>query len=119
MRKEFKHKLLLAFVLTISYNAYCQRNLLQIGDDLPLFNLLDHYGRNFNSHEFLQEKPMVIFFYPKNESKLCTKHWTREGEIIKYFSPRCIIFKFPIDGTISCDEIKVFVFVPDTCKGLP
>ncbi|WP_216848941.1 peroxiredoxin [Pedobacter sp. L105] len=42
------------------------------GDSMPSFSLFDQYGEIFSSIAFKGRK-LVIFFYPKDESAVCTK----------------------------------------------
>jgi peroxiredoxin Q/BCP len=46
---------------------------LQIGDRVPEFSLKDQYGNLFSSNGLIGTKPMVIFFYPKDDTPGCTK----------------------------------------------
>lgn len=40
---------------------------------IPDFQLKDQNGEIFNSKEFIGKKILVIYFYPKDESGICTK----------------------------------------------
>ena len=42
------------------------------GDQLPLFSLNDHAGIRFSLESVLGNKPLVVYFYPKNETPGCT-----------------------------------------------
>jgi len=44
---------------------------IQIGDKIPVFSVLDYKG-NLVSNETLANKNVVIFFYPKDNSPICT-----------------------------------------------
>jgi len=46
---------------------------LKVGDTLPDFNLIDQNGNLFSSAEFKGKKPLVIYFYPKDNTPSCTK----------------------------------------------
>jgi len=46
---------------------------LEIGDKAPFFVLRDQDGKNFNSETDLRGKTTVVYFYPKDESAVCTK----------------------------------------------
>lgn len=46
---------------------------INIGDKFPYFDLADHKGNLFGSASFIGRKAMVVYFYPKNETKGCTK----------------------------------------------
>ncbi len=45
---------------------------LKVGDLVPSFELLDQHGISFKSETVLGKKPVVIYFYPKNETPNCT-----------------------------------------------
>lgn len=46
---------------------------LSIGDKIPAFKLQDQDNKTFNSANYAGKNSMVIFFYPKDESFVCTK----------------------------------------------
>jgi peroxiredoxin Q/BCP len=46
---------------------------LDIGDSIPLFTLKDQHGNEFHVHDWVGKKRLVIYFYPKDESGICTK----------------------------------------------
>ncbi len=46
---------------------------LQIGDRVPEFSLKDQHGNLFSSSSIIGKRPMVIFFYPKDDTPGCTK----------------------------------------------
>lgn len=46
---------------------------LQIGDRAPDFSLKDQHGALFSSICVIGKKPIVIFFYPKDDTTVCTK----------------------------------------------
>jgi peroxiredoxin Q/BCP len=48
-------------------------NELTIGEKIPYFTLQDQDGNNFNSATDLIGITTVIYFYPKDESGICTK----------------------------------------------
>lgn len=45
---------------------------MQTGDYMPQFSLKDHDDNVFSSEEKLRGKVAVIFFYPKDDSPVCT-----------------------------------------------
>jgi peroxiredoxin Q/BCP len=45
---------------------------LNTGDKIPSFTLTDQNGNLFNIDTIKGKKNMVIYFYPKNETKICT-----------------------------------------------
>ncbi len=44
---------------------------LKVGDKIPDFTLLDQVGRKRTNKEF-EGKPLVLFFYPKDDTPGCT-----------------------------------------------
>ena len=45
---------------------------LKVGDKLPNFKAKDTNGNLFDSQDYLGKQPLVIYFYPKDETKVCT-----------------------------------------------
>jgi len=45
---------------------------MEVGERIPEFTLTDQNGDNFNVRDYLGRK-LVIYFYPKDESGVCTK----------------------------------------------
>jgi peroxiredoxin Q/BCP len=45
---------------------------LQIGDKLPFFTAKDSEGNDFEIKEYIGQ-PLVIYFYPKDETRVCTE----------------------------------------------
>ena len=43
------------------------------GNLVPAFMLKDQDGNTFSSADYIGKKKMVIYFYPKDESAICTK----------------------------------------------
>ena len=43
-----------------------------VGDKIPAFKSIDGKGNSFNSQDYTG-KPLVIYFYPKNETRVCTE----------------------------------------------
>ncbi|MEO5775542.1 MAG: peroxiredoxin [Flavobacterium sp.] len=46
---------------------------LQIGDRIPDFSAIDNNGDLFDSNEVVGKKPAVIYFYPKDDTRICTE----------------------------------------------
>ncbi|WP_255547663.1 peroxiredoxin [Mucilaginibacter sp. dw_454] len=46
---------------------------LEVGDKVPAFSLTDQNGKTFNVADHIGKDIMVIYFYPKDESMVCTK----------------------------------------------
>ena len=46
---------------------------LKIGDKLPDFSAKDTNENLFNSKDYIEKQPLVIYFYPKDETKVCTQ----------------------------------------------
>ena len=45
---------------------------LKVGDRIPHFELLNHHGELFKSETVLGVKPLVVYFYPNDETPACT-----------------------------------------------
>jgi peroxiredoxin Q/BCP len=46
---------------------------LKVGDKLPDFSAKDTNGKVFNSTDYIGKQSLVIYFYPKDETKVCTQ----------------------------------------------
>jgi len=46
---------------------------LKVGDKLPNFTAKDTNGNVFNSSDHIGKQALVIYFYPKDETKVCTQ----------------------------------------------
>lgn len=46
---------------------------LKVGDKLPDFSAKDTNGNVFNSIDYIGKQSLVIYFYPKDETKVCTQ----------------------------------------------
>jgi peroxiredoxin Q/BCP len=66
----------LCILLSVVTAASCQQKKakeLTVGDAIPAFSLPDQDGKLFNSADYIGKNWLVIFFYPKDESMVCTK----------------------------------------------
>lgn len=77
MRNLFS-KYLLSFLwiscmFSFSAEAQSSKKSLAVGDMMPSFSLPDQDGNPFNSREHIGKNILVIYFYPKDESMVCTK----------------------------------------------
>jgi peroxiredoxin Q/BCP len=45
---------------------------LKVGDRIPNFMAKDTNGNDFDSRDFVGKKPLVIYFYPKDNTPGCT-----------------------------------------------
>jgi peroxiredoxin Q/BCP len=46
---------------------------LQIGDSIPDFKAIAADGTPFDSQSIVGKQPVVIYFYPKDDTKVCTE----------------------------------------------
>ena len=46
---------------------------LRVGDKIPNFAAIDTHGDLFDSDEIVGKKPIVIYFYPKDNTRVCTE----------------------------------------------
>jgi peroxiredoxin Q/BCP len=63
----------LLLVLHTGVKAQTAPSELVIGDNMPSFSLTDQNGNAFNSKDYVGKSVLVIYFYPKDESMVCTK----------------------------------------------
>jgi len=45
---------------------------IQVGDSIPSFILEDQNGRKFDTKDYVGKNKLIIYFYPKDESAVCT-----------------------------------------------
>jgi peroxiredoxin Q/BCP len=66
---------LLAALSIFSFLSSCsaQSKHIAIGDTPAPFTLTDQNGRSIHSSDYLGKKTLVIYFYPKDESPVCTR----------------------------------------------
>jgi len=82
--------ILLAILFFNCVNA--QHTHLIVGDSIPAFSLYNQDGHLFDSRDYVGKKILVIYFYPKDESAVCTKEacsfrdnyesFSKEGAIV-------------------------------------
>jgi len=65
--------LFFSFMADTAVKAQTSSQTLDVGDKLPAFSLTDQNGKVFNSQDYIGKKSLVIYFYPKDESMVCTK----------------------------------------------
>lgn len=64
---------LLAAAIGFSFfTSNAQNNPLGVGDRVPPFVLKDQFGVDFDMSQHLGKYPMVIYFYPKDDTPGCT-----------------------------------------------
>lgn len=82
--------LLLPFLISFASlnNAKAQPAAKEIvvGDAMPAFSLTDQNGKTFNSADYVGKSYLVIYFYPKDESMVCTKEACRFRDIFNDFT---------------------------------
>lgn len=64
-----------------------RKSTLEVGDSIPTFALKDQSGKIFNVEEY-RGKKLIIYFYPKNESGVCTKEACAFRDSYKYFEDK-------------------------------
>ena len=58
-------------MITIKFKVL-EMNTLQVGDSAPLFNLLDQDSNMVNLADFIGQKQVLVYFYPKAMTPGCT-----------------------------------------------
>lgn len=66
----FLFSILLLFTIN---KMMSQTNNIVVGDIVPIFTLKDQNNNQFNLDDYRGKKPMVIYFYPKDDTPGCTK----------------------------------------------
>jgi peroxiredoxin Q/BCP len=61
------------FTLTINQSQAQSKKHLEVGDPAPAFSLKDQDGKSFTLANHIGKDILVIYFYPKDESMVCTK----------------------------------------------
>ena len=72
LKKNFS-ALVFMLALFCSYSHAQSNKKLDVGDHVPLFTLNDQDGKSFDVNDYIGKKVLVIYFYPKDESMVCTK----------------------------------------------
>ncbi|MEP6613522.1 MAG: peroxiredoxin [Mucilaginibacter sp.] len=77
MRFNVTYILILAAILSLTTlgkaHAQAEQKELAVGDKMPAFALTDQNGKPFKSADYVGKNFLVIYFYPKDESMVCTK----------------------------------------------
>jgi peroxiredoxin Q/BCP len=60
-------------VLSVCYSQAQTKKHLEVGDKAPAFSLADQDNKIFNLADHIGKDILVIYFYPKDESMVCTK----------------------------------------------
>ena len=77
---------------------------LKKGDKIPNFTLTDQHGNLFNIDTIIGKKNLVIYFYPRNETKVCTAQACSFRDAYQDFQD----FDCEVIG-ISADDVKSHV----------
>ena len=64
--------MVLFIMLFTSLMGQSKRDLV-VGDSVPVFSLTDQNGKAFKLTDVVGKHVLVIYFYPKDESMVCTK----------------------------------------------
>ncbi|PSL42489.1 peroxiredoxin Q/BCP [Chitinophaga niastensis] len=59
-----------AFFQLLGFSSQSQ---IKTGDKIPAFSLQDQDGKTFDITRVLGKQPLVIYFYPKDETNVCTR----------------------------------------------
>ena len=84
MKANFKSKLWIGLVAICAFTGFqtnravaqtapVEQTALKQGEKAPNFTLTDQQGHTFQLADYIGKKKVVIFFYPKDESPVCTK----------------------------------------------
>ena len=82
---------------------------------VPEFSLLDQNGEEFNSADFLGKSPMVIYFYPKDDTPGCTKEACSFRDSYEEFTDRDVkVIGISADGVESHQDFAKKYNLPFT-----
>lgn len=59
--------------MNFSFSGQKEKKPLGVGNMIPAFSLKDQHDKTFNTADYIGKKVLVIYFYPKDESMVCTK----------------------------------------------
>jgi peroxiredoxin Q/BCP len=66
--------LIIALLSFMAHPSHAQtKPHITVGDKVPVFSLQDQNGKIFNIADHIGKQMLVIYFYPKDESMVCTK----------------------------------------------
>lgn len=82
--------------------------MLKIGDKAPLFSLQNETNKIIKLEDYIGKYPIVIFFYPKDNSFLCTKQCVaiskNNNEFNKY---NAVLLGISGDNSYSHAQFKI------------
>jgi peroxiredoxin Q/BCP len=73
IRFSWRPMLLISFFAGLFPACRAQRKSLGVGDPVPAFILRDQNDSLFNVQDHIGKNILVIYFYPKDESSVCTR----------------------------------------------
>ena len=98
---------------------------LQVGDHVPDATLQAHDGSTVRLADMVGRRPLVLFFYPKDDTPICTKEacafrdefaqFKKKGAVVFGVSPDSVkshdkfVEKFKLPFTLLADEDKKIV----------
>jgi len=71
--KKLIYIFLLFFIIFSINSLMAQKNKINVGDDVPVFNLKDQNGKDFSIENYVGKQSLVVYFYPKDDTPGCTK----------------------------------------------
>ena len=80
---KIKGEILFFIVVLSTLNLFSQK--LKVGSKMPSFELMDQYGEYFNSNDYLNKQSLVVFFYTKDKSPICTREVLEFNKSIEKF----------------------------------
>ncbi|TFF36539.1 peroxiredoxin [Mucilaginibacter psychrotolerans] len=108
-----------AFSLGLTIPAHAQKHL-EKGEKMPTFSLTDQNGKTYNIADQVGKHKLVIYFYPKDESMVCTKEACGFRDMFDDFAKAGAIVIGINGGTVAShkafvDHYKLpFVLLSDT-----
>lgn len=90
-------------ITLMAFSAFSKKeqSALEVGDQVPSFTLKDQFGKSFDLNDYIGKTPMVIYFYPKDDTPGCTKEACSFRDSYEEFTDRNI----KVIG-ISADDVE-------------
>ena len=87
MRKIFFIIIILTvIILMFSFLNLKDQGALETGDTIPAFTLMDQDGNNFDIEQYRGKQPLVIYFYPKDDTPGCRKEACSFRDEFEFFT---------------------------------
>ena len=113
--KKLSKIILLFMTLFLIKNLTAQNKKINIGDKIPNFTLKDQNGNDFRVEDYIGKQNMVIYFYPKDNTSICTKEACKFRDEFEDFTDlNSLVIGISSDSVESHKEFEVKNNLPFT-----